>query len=372
MRIWAENIKRSNYYRYAVPFVKFVLMCYGSWAYCHLFCFVELRDHLHHNAVAVFLTCMNIFLTLILWYIWIQIVVIGPGKQPTVLPFRIIPDAPCDEGTASKDETVVVSVIPPDIYQCDPQGYPMWCSTCQSLKIERSHHSELLKYCVPRFDHYCVWLGTVIGRKNYKLFMQYVMYFTIYLVTASLTIALFMKRIVDYNKEHDLTLNLNIIVLFILVLAFAFFVTPLFAVFSFYMSCNRTSLDIIQKKAIKRHRKAYFCVYNPEDRYRYVVDCLPAEQYNIWNKRNAWLNIKEFIGSNIWLWFIPIGTNISDFQVSRNEEYYNAIVGPYREDLSDNYKSILLNRINQGDYVTRLRVYGDEVKERCDSLHGEV
>lgn len=44
-----------------------------------------------------------------------------------------------------------------DVFECDIDGYPRWCSSCKQWKPDRSHHSSELGRCVHKMDHFCPW-----------------------------------------------------------------------------------------------------------------------------------------------------------------------------------------------------------------------
>lgn len=44
-----------------------------------------------------------------------------------------------------------------DIFECEIDGLPRWCSTCKIWKPDRSHHSSELGKCVYKMDHFCPW-----------------------------------------------------------------------------------------------------------------------------------------------------------------------------------------------------------------------
>ncbi|AMD22946.1 HHR177Cp [Eremothecium sinecaudum] len=352
---------RHRWYRFFLPSVVFVLMLYCSWVYCHLFCIVELHNHLGLNVTPWVLMGIHLLVQVLVWYILVQIIAVGPGRQPKVLPFRIYPDTYGSDSATSKEELEVHSIIPPDVYQCDIQGYPIWCSTCQSLKIDRAHHSAPLGYCVPRFDHYCVWVGTAIGRKNYRLFIQYLFYFVIYAGLIAISIGVFARRIINYRNNNGLGPNVNIfVVLGMTGLGFCF-VALLFMSFTFYMVTNRTSIETIMNRG-KPTRRTCYCIYNLVDGYRYVLDCNAEEHNKVWANESIWENITGFIGPRVWMWFIPFGSNIPPFKQPSNEANYDMVVGPYLEKMSKKYKQSLMDRIQEGNYLTRLRAYGDNFR----------
>ncbi|KAG6027275.1 hypothetical protein E4U41_000985, partial [Claviceps citrina] len=50
-----------------------------------------------------------------------------------------------------------------DVFACELDGRPRWCSACRQWKPDRAHHSSELGRCVRKMDHLCPWVGGVVS-----------------------------------------------------------------------------------------------------------------------------------------------------------------------------------------------------------------
>ena len=44
-----------------------------------------------------------------------------------------------------------------DVFVCQTDGRPAWCSTCLNWKPDRAHHCREIERCVRKMDHFCPW-----------------------------------------------------------------------------------------------------------------------------------------------------------------------------------------------------------------------
>ncbi|KAM0325079.1 hypothetical protein ACHAQA_007618 [Verticillium albo-atrum] len=63
-----------------------------------------------------------------------------------------------------------------NVFICENDGRPKWCSECRNWKPDRAHHSSEIGRCVRKMDHYCPWVGGMVSETSFKFFSQFTFY----------------------------------------------------------------------------------------------------------------------------------------------------------------------------------------------------
>lgn len=300
------------------PLVITLLLIYGSWVYSYYICWKQV--HPHSPSKGIGLIVGNVLFVVLIYVLWVQMLVIGPGKQPALPRYRIIEgDDDCIE--------------PPRVFSCDERGFPIWCSQCQSIKAERSHHSTRLNICIPRFDHYCSFLGVLIGKRNNKLFIQFCVVFWCYFIYVGVSMAVFTPAM----KSDTGRVQPNVIVCFILIAMWLCILTALTAEHLVYLFTNGCTIDALEQRRIRREGaesdKFYSIAYKEGRR---IVRVSKTDR-KVWDQ-GLFKNVESVMGPNRWAWIWLFGTNIHNYG-DPNARNYTQILGDYSEYV--NYEHIL-------------------------------
>jgi palmitoyltransferase len=236
-----------------------------------------------------------------------------------------------------------------DVFICNYDGRPPFCSTCLNFKPDRTHHCSEVDRCVRKMDHFCPWVGGIVSETSIKFFIQFCFYAALFCINTLVFMAYF------FAERHRKTGFLD--VHWILTLAFA----AMFLLFSAGMFGSTFQLAAINSTTVENlSRKTkvwYLAVYmpRPEETMRHVetrgMTALrtikyprPAEEQQILLQQrgnipaqasttanhsqtglpirtfailetpagfNPWdcgtlQNIKEVMGNNVLDWFLPV------------------------------------------------------------------
>ena len=96
-------------------------------------------------------------------------------------------------------------------------GGSRFCKKCQSPKPDRAHHCSTCKRCVLKMDHHCPWLATCVGLYNYKPFLLFLIYTSLFCWVCFAVAAVWIwTELLNDSRALETTLPVNVVLLAVL------------------------------------------------------------------------------------------------------------------------------------------------------------
>jgi palmitoyltransferase len=92
------------------------------------------------------------------------------GPETKTRKYSVLPTSEPSDPPSSGVQTITVSST----------GAPRYCKKCCTPKPDRTHHCSTCRRCVLKMDHHCPWLSTCLGLHNYKAFVLFLVYTSLY------------------------------------------------------------------------------------------------------------------------------------------------------------------------------------------------
>ncbi|KAI5464010.1 DHHC palmitoyltransferase-domain-containing protein [Mariannaea sp. PMI_226] len=164
-----------------------------------------------------------------------------------------------------------------DVFVCELDGRPKWCSDCRAWKPDRAHHSSELDRCIRKMDHLCPWVGGVVSETSFNFFSQFTFYASLFCATCIAASAYSLRLQLD----EDRPLDGRIVASLVLASIFALFTISMTLTSVRFITTNITNIDMLRKNqtfrlAVRIHQNTA-----PTNRYEtitYPLSLLPPSE----------------------------------------------------------------------------------------------
>jgi palmitoyltransferase len=214
----------------------------------------------------------------------------GPGS-PLDIPMLVVNEYIEDQyGNVQNDDS---ELRPPPLFikysqMCKRDGGFRFCSKCKCWKPDRSHHCSSCGKCILKMDHHCPWFGECIGYRNYRFFLQFLIWSDIYLITITWTSSWTIWGFFVLERWPLTIFSLHI--LFLMCIGSVFTISMIvFTIFTIYQLINnKTTIESYEFQRIRNRNR------NSRREIQNVFDL---------GWKSNWC---EVMGNKWWQWLIPI------------------------------------------------------------------
>lgn len=148
-------------------------------------------------------------------------------------------------------------------------GEIRFCKKCQARKPDRAHHCSTCQRCVLKMDHHCPWLATCLGLRNYKSFLLFLVYTTLFCFYAFAVSGTWVwsEVIQEDIGQFESILPVNFVVLSVLS-GIIGIVVGIFTGWHVMLACKgQTTIECLEKtRYLSPLRQTYRAAHNPANR----------------------------------------------------------------------------------------------------------
>lgn len=172
-------------------------------------------------------------------------------------------------------------------------GIFRYCRHCKGFKPLRTHHCQQCMKCVLKMDHHCQWVMNCIGLRNYKYFMNMLIYGNLSLIFLMITFSRCVTDVALNPYIDGITIYL-VLVNYVLIIVMSGMVFG-FTSFHFWLIfTGKTTLEHCEKDKKKSNE-------NLDEQ----LDKMKKINYD----EGSYKNFVAIFNKNPFLWFFPVNRN---------------------------------------------------------------
>ena len=98
-----------------------------------------------------------------------------------------------------------------------------YCPTCDIFRPPRTIHCALCGCCIERLDHHCPWIGTCVGKRNYKYFLIFIYSLLTMIIMNIIFCSTFFINLSYKGNELNYILTMSSLIITVIISIFVFY-----------------------------------------------------------------------------------------------------------------------------------------------------
>ncbi|XP_076025148.1 palmitoyltransferase ZDHHC20-B-like [Genypterus blacodes] len=191
-----------------------------------------------------YLVIFHMFLFMFMWSYWKTICSKPAGPSKAFCLPRAEKEQYEKEERAEIQQEILKKVarnVP--VYTRTAGGAVRYCDHCQIIKPDRCHHCSTCEMCVLKMDHHCPWVNNCVGFSNYKYFILFLVYATLYCAVLCATVTQYFIKFWTKTQVPDSNAKFHILFLFIVAAMFFISILSLLSYHLWLVGKNRTTIE---------------------------------------------------------------------------------------------------------------------------------
>ncbi|KAG0634113.1 DHHC palmitoyltransferase-domain-containing protein [Tuber brumale] len=218
-------------------------------------------------------------------------------------------------------------------------GQERFCKKCECRKPDRTHHCSSCRKCVLKMDHHCPWLSNCLGLYNYKAFLLFLIYTSVFSLLCFVVSCIYVYQELFSTGEKKYSPEDLTPVNWVLLAVVAGVVGLVLSGFTIWhltlVASGMTTIESLEKVRYNSPTLSRRCPPPPEDAHHLYDDpnyqarqenIEAFQRYNTYIMEEASNNLPHafhlgrgknfqqvFGGKDQWMrWFIPVFSGIGD------------------------------------------------------------